>query len=113
MNRVDRTVELVALVEDLADRYRRMPQSRLNLRFRATGRRFPPAGRTRAQAARELADRIVAATGEGAGPLPEEGEFVVGDQLAVAVHDLAAAGGGGVEVVRELLADAKELKKHC
>ncbi|MFJ6618178.1 hypothetical protein ACIQOW_11490 [Kitasatospora sp. NPDC091335] len=88
---------LVEAVESLADRFRSLPQSRL---LGAV-----PGHASRAAAALELARRLAgtALAAEG-GPwreLPDAGAFAVGDQLAVAGHDLAAALAalpGGAEV---------------
>lgn len=69
-------------VERLADRYRAMPVSRLR---RVAGDGLALARELSAAAQRlELPDRE---------PLlmPDDGNFVVGDQIAVAGHDLAAA----------------------
>ncbi|GAA1974866.1 hypothetical protein [Kitasatospora viridis] len=81
---------LLDAVDHLADRFRAMPQSRL---LGAV-----PGHRSRAAAglalARLLADRAQAwEEGPGAAPreLPDAGAFAVGDQIAVAGHDLAAA----------------------
>ncbi|MFF4922337.1 MULTISPECIES: hypothetical protein [unclassified Kitasatospora] len=81
---------LVEAVESLADRFRSLPQSRLLGAVPGYG--------SRAAAALELARRLVALTAavEG-GPrreFPDAGAFAVGDQLAVAGHDLAAALAG-------------------
>ncbi|GAA2775657.1 hypothetical protein RMN57_23475 [Kitasatospora sp. CM 4170] len=81
------TASLVEAVDSLADRYRSMPQSRL---LGAV-----PGHPSRAAAALALARWLAAAaqSAEG-GPVrefPDAGAFVVGDQLAVAGHDLAAA----------------------
>ncbi|WP_371498817.1 hypothetical protein OG871_22685 [Kitasatospora sp. NBC_00374] len=80
---------LTAAVDRLADRFRSMPQSRL--------RGAVPGHPSRAAAALALA-RSLAATalrleGEPPRELPGAGDFAVGDQLAVAGHDLAAATG--------------------
>ncbi|MFE7527985.1 hypothetical protein ACFU7Y_20045 [Kitasatospora sp. NPDC057542] len=78
---------LVEAVESLADRFRSLPQSKL---LGAV-----PGYASRAAAALELARRLagLALATEG-GPqreFPDAGAFAVGDQLAVAGHDLAAA----------------------
>ncbi|AUG79395.1 hypothetical protein CFP65_4665 [Kitasatospora sp. MMS16-BH015] len=77
---------LVTAVEALADRYRSMPQSRL------TG--SVPGHESRAAAALELARSFAAQALELAGEahrdFPSAGPFAVGDQLAVAGHELAA-----------------------
>ncbi|MER7754661.1 hypothetical protein [Kitasatospora sp. NPDC097643] len=78
---------LIDAVDKLADRFRSMPQSRL---LGAV-----PGYDSRAAAglalARRLAALALAAEGEPERELPEAGAFAVGDQLAVAGHDLAAA----------------------
>ncbi|MER6303177.1 hypothetical protein ABT247_26955 [Kitasatospora sp. NPDC001539] len=79
---------LVEAVDSLADRFRSLPQSRL---LGAV-----PGHASRAAAvlalARRLAALALAAEGEAAGrEFPDAGPFAVGDQLAVAGHDLAAA----------------------
>ncbi|MEU3569886.1 hypothetical protein AB0E96_15895 [Kitasatospora sp. NPDC036755] len=78
---------LVEAVDRLADRFRSLPQSKL---LGAV-----PGHASRAAAALELARRLAGlATAVEGGPrreFPEAGAFAVGDQLAVAGHDLAAA----------------------
>ncbi|WP_042376666.1 hypothetical protein [Streptacidiphilus melanogenes] len=64
---------LLAAAERLADRFRAMPQSSLS--------RQAPAGL-------ELARTLARASGATA-EIPDAGAFVVGDQIAVAAHDLA------------------------
>ncbi|PYC82745.1 hypothetical protein C7C46_10390 [Streptomyces tateyamensis] len=85
-------LDLQDAVDALADRFRAMPQSRLLGAVEGH--------RSRAAAALALA-RELAATAQlvefgPAGPpreIPEAGAFAVGDQLAVAGHDLVAALG--------------------
>ncbi|MCX2971181.1 MULTISPECIES: hypothetical protein [Streptomyces] len=74
---------LVTAVDALADRLRALPQSTL--------RRGAAAGAL--ALARELADRAQRLEEPDRGPreLPDAGMFAVGDQLAVAGHDLAEA----------------------
>ncbi|WP_316526567.1 hypothetical protein [Kitasatospora brasiliensis] len=78
---------LVEAVDNLADRFRSLPQSKL---LGAV-----PGYASRAAAALELARRLARlALAAEDGPrreLPDAGAFAVGDQLAVAGHDLAAA----------------------
>ncbi|MFD7591195.1 hypothetical protein ACFV84_37805 [Kitasatospora sp. NPDC059811] len=78
---------LVEAVDSLADRFRSLPQSKL---LGAV-----PGHESRAAAALALARRLAAlALAAEGGPereFPEAGAFAVGDQLAVAGHDLAAA----------------------
>ncbi|MEV7779244.1 hypothetical protein [Kitasatospora sp. NPDC088351] len=78
---------LTEVVDSLADRFRSMPQSRL---LGAV-----PGHDSRAAAglalARRLAAVALAAEGGPAREFPDAGAFAVGDQLAVAGHDLAAA----------------------
>ncbi|NYI06041.1 hypothetical protein [Allostreptomyces psammosilenae] len=97
--------EMAALLDTLADRYRSMSEGRLRART--------PSGPSRARAGLELA-RALALAAQGlefvaaapapqapASPaeappqgwriMPEAGVFSVGDQLAVAAHDLLAA----------------------
>ena len=64
---------LLAAAERLADRFRAMPQSSLS--------RQAPAGLA-------LARALARASGATA-DIPDAGAFVVGDQIAVAAHDLA------------------------
>ncbi|WP_033347618.1 hypothetical protein [Kitasatospora aureofaciens] len=78
---------LVEAVDNLADRFRSLPQSKLLSAV--------PGHPSRAAAALALARRLaaVALAAEG-GPereFPDAGAFAAGDQLAVAGHDLAAA----------------------
>ncbi|MER5635950.1 hypothetical protein ABT095_03210 [Kitasatospora sp. NPDC002227] len=77
---------LVVAVEALADRFRSMPQSRL------TG--AVPGYASRAAAAHWLAawlaTRALTLAGQAPRPFPAVGDFTVGDQLAVAGHELAA-----------------------
>ncbi|MEV8325133.1 hypothetical protein [Kitasatospora sp. NPDC056731] len=78
---------LVEAVDSLADRFRSLPQSKL---LGAV-----PGYESRAAAALALARRLaalaLAAEGGSEREFPEAGAFAVGDQLAVAGHDLAAA----------------------
>ncbi|MFD4655244.1 hypothetical protein ACFWP2_06370 [Kitasatospora sp. NPDC058444] len=78
---------LVEAAESLADRFRSLPQSKL---LGAV-----PGHPSRAAAALELARRLagsaLAAEGGPQREFPDAGAFAVGDQLAVAAHDLAAA----------------------
>ncbi|MFJ3220628.1 hypothetical protein ACIPLC_32485 [Kitasatospora sp. NPDC086801] len=104
---------LVEAVDSLADRFRSLPQSKL---LGAV-----PGYESRAAAALALARRLAAlALAAEGGPereFPEAGAFAVGDQLAVAGHDLAAALAAlpedaevalpeGPEAVSEVLAGA-------
>ncbi len=82
---------LLEAVDLLADRFRAMPQSRLHAAA-ADGQG------ARAAVGLALARELAAAAqlleeGEAASPrpFPDAGAFAVGDQLAVAGHDLAAA----------------------
>ena len=70
----------LAQAERLADRFRSMPQTRLAL--------FAPLG---LQLARRLADSSLQLEGLPTRELPDVGVFAVGDQIALAAHDLAAA----------------------
>ncbi|MFE5583620.1 hypothetical protein [Kitasatospora sp. NPDC056531] len=78
---------LVEAVDSLADRFRSLPQSKL---LGAV-----PGHASRAAAvlglARRLAALALAAEGGPQREFPDAGAFAVGDQLAVAGHDLAAA----------------------
>lgn len=81
----------LASAERLADRFRSMPQSKLT--------QFAPPG---LELARWLADRAQRLEGLPVRELPDAGIFAVGDQLALAAHELAAAlagtgGPGGVD----------------
>ncbi|MEE1938554.1 hypothetical protein V1L54_03860 [Streptomyces sp. TRM 70361] len=84
-------IPLLTAVERLADRLRAMPHSALARGAAAEG----------LELARELAGRAQRLEFPGRAPrrLPDAGVFAVGDQLAVAGHDLAealrAAGGAG------------------
>lgn len=84
---------LLEAVDRLADRFRSMPQSRLLAAV--------PGHPSRAAAGLALARELATAAQlleEGAQapvrPLPSVGDFAVGDQIAVAGHDLVAALGG-------------------
>jgi hypothetical protein len=82
---------LVAAAERLADRFRSLPQSRLA--------RSAPAGLA-------LARGMAAAAGAPV-ELPDVGAFVVGDQIAVAAHDLALAlASGEVPDAERVMAEA-------
>ncbi|MFG2918431.1 hypothetical protein ACGF0D_36800 [Kitasatospora sp. NPDC048298] len=92
---------LVEAVDKLADRFRSLPQSKLQGAV--------PGHASRAAAALELARRLagLAAAAEG-GPrrdFPDAGAFAVGDQLAVAGHDLATALAALPEGARVALPD--------
>ncbi|MGW4898729.1 hypothetical protein ACWEQL_41865 [Kitasatospora sp. NPDC004240] len=78
---------LLEAVDSLADRFRSMPQSRLLAPVPGHDSRAAAA----LAAARRLAAVAQAAEGEAVREFPEAGAFAVGDQLAVAGHDLAAA----------------------
>lgn len=75
-------VPLLDAVDQLAGRYRSLPQSRL--------RRAAPAGLA---LARELSTEEQRLEQPGRPPraMPDDGMFVIGDQIAVSGHDLAAA----------------------
>ncbi|MEU3216850.1 hypothetical protein [Streptomyces sp. NPDC006971] len=77
------TTALITAVDRFADRLRAAPQSRLQRGAAAEG----------LATARELASRAqrVEAPDREPRPMPDAGIFAVGDQLAVAGHDLAAA----------------------
>ena len=77
------TTPLTAAVDRLADRLRALPQSTLRRGTAGEGLAL----------ARELAVRAQRLEFPEREPyvMPEAGEFAVGDQLAVAGHDLAAA----------------------
>ncbi|WP_405011833.1 hypothetical protein [Kitasatospora sp. NBC_01539] len=91
---------LLDAVERLADRFRSMPQSRLLAAV--------PGHTSRAAAVlalvRGFAATALALEGEPPRTVPDAGAFAVGDQLAVAGYDLAAAAGGRPEVLAEALA---------
>jgi hypothetical protein len=74
---------LLRAVDRLADRFRALPQSRLRGGVAETGLAL----------ARELAAEAqrIEFPGREARVVPDEGAFAVGDQIAVAGHDLAAA----------------------
>ncbi|MEY9875855.1 hypothetical protein ABH931_005361 [Streptacidiphilus sp. MAP12-33] len=88
---------LLAAAERLADRFRAMPQSSLT--------RQAPAGL-------ELARALARASG-AEGEIPDAGVFVVGDQIAVAAHDLALtlAASDGPEADRVLAEALKAIAK--
>ena len=70
----------LASAERLADRFRSMPQSRLT-----------PLAPVGLDLARRLADRAQQLERLPVRELPEAGVFAVGDQIALAAHDLATA----------------------
>jgi hypothetical protein len=100
---VPTTDELHAAVDLLSDRLRALPESRL--------RRGPAAAAL--TLARELAERARRLERSPRPPaeLPEAGIYAVGDQLAVAGHDLAEALRAAPEhpATRRELASALEL----
>ncbi|MFF9073662.1 hypothetical protein ACF1A9_15360 [Streptomyces sp. NPDC014872] len=77
------TTALITAVDRFADRLRAAPQSRLQRGAAAEG----------LATARELASRAHRVEAPDREPrlMPDAGIFAVGDQLAVAGHDLAAA----------------------
>lgn len=81
---------LLDAVDRLADRFRSMPQTRLVAS--AEGQALSRAGEGLALAGRlaEAAQRLET-PGRSPRRLPDAGVFAVGDQIAVAGHDLAAA----------------------
>lgn len=91
---------LLTAVDRFADRLRAMPQSALARGAAAEGLAL----------ARELAARAQRVEEPGSAPrtLPDIGMFAVGDQVAVAGHDLAEALRRAPEGAREL-ADALDL----
>ncbi|RKT05067.1 hypothetical protein BX286_3049 [Streptomyces sp. 3211.6] len=105
------TSPLTAAVERFADRLRAAPQSRLQRGAAAEA----------LELARELAVRAQRLEDpSGAAParvMPDEGVFVVGDQLAVAGLDLAealrAAGPGSAKAPSELLDEAVALVERA
>ncbi|PWI46055.1 hypothetical protein [Streptomyces sp. ICBB 8177] len=102
----DRT-PLDAAVERLADRFRALPASRLT-RVAADGLTL----------VRELSTAAQRLERPGARPLlpPDDGMYVIGDQLAVVGHDLAAAlaeaGDEGDEVLDWALRKVAELDRR-
>ncbi|MFJ8162941.1 hypothetical protein ACIRBY_18715 [Streptomyces sp. NPDC096136] len=101
------TSPLTAAVERFADRLRAAPQSRLR---RGAAAEALELARELAAAAQRLEDP------SGSAParlMPDEGVFVVGDQLAVAGLDLAealrAAGPNGAKAPSEMLDEAVAL----
>ncbi|WP_441250559.1 hypothetical protein [Kitasatospora sp. McL0602] len=96
---------LVEAVEKLADRFRSMPQSRLLGAVPGYGSRAA-AGLA---LARELAAAALAVAGEQPREFPEVGAFAVGDQLAVAGHELAAVADGAA--VAAALAAIREVER--
>lgn len=75
------TSPLTAVVERFADRLRAAPQSRLQQGTAAAA----------LELARELAARAQRLEGAAVREMPDAGIFTVGDQVAVAGHDLAEA----------------------
>jgi hypothetical protein len=91
---------LDAAVERLAGRLRSLPQSRLQSGAAAVGLSL----------ARRLAHRAQELEFPGREPyeLPDDGVFAVGDQLAVAGHDLARAVAAGLPGAPQARAEALE-----
>lgn len=87
------TAPLISAVQPAADRLRTLPESALRRGAAAEGLAL----------ARELAVRAQRLEFPGRTPreLPDVGVFAVGDQLLVAVHDLA-------EILREVDADLEQ-----
>ncbi|GAA2146675.1 hypothetical protein GCM10009760_36660 [Kitasatospora kazusensis] len=79
---------LLDAVDRLADRFRAMPQSRL----RGPVPGYPSRADAGLALARRLAGTALVAGGEPVRPFPDAGPFAVGDQLAVAGHELALVG---------------------
>ncbi|RKT16187.1 hypothetical protein BX285_0513 [Streptomyces sp. 1114.5] len=77
---------LIEAVDALADRFRSLPQSKLLGSVPGYGSRAAAA----LELARRLAALALAAEGGPAREFPDAGAFAVGDQLAVAGHELAA-----------------------
>ncbi|WP_240796467.1 hypothetical protein [Streptomyces sp. RFCAC02] len=96
---------LDAAVDRVADRLRTLPESTLRRGAAARG----------LELARELARRAQALERPGAAPreMPDEGLYVVGDQVAVAGHDLAhavRAAGPDPRAARDLAAALELLR---
>jgi hypothetical protein len=89
----------VAAVDQLADRFRAMPQSRLLGAVPG----YPSRAAAGLELARELAAVALDCEGEPVREFPDLGEFAVGDQLAVAGHDLAQAAAGDRAALGEAL----------
>jgi hypothetical protein len=117
MSEILDALDLQDAVDQLADKFRAMPQSRLLGAVEG----HPSRAAAALALARELAVTAQVVEFGPAGPpreLPEAGAFAVGDQLAVAGHDLAAALGpldprarvetydGAHRTAAELLAEA-------
>ncbi|MEV7177279.1 hypothetical protein [Kitasatospora sp. NPDC093679] len=98
---------LVEAVDRLADRFRSMPQSRLLAAV--------PGHPSRAAAGLELARGLAAAAleleGEPPREVPDAGPFAVGDQLAVAGHDLVIAAQARPEAVAAALTAVRETER--
>ncbi|MCU7823110.1 hypothetical protein [Kitasatospora sp. DSM 101779] len=98
---------LVEAVDRLADRFRSMPQSRLLAGV--------PGHPSRAGAGLALARSLAAAAleleGEPPREVPDAGPFAVGDQLAVAGHDLVIAAHDRPEAVAAALAAVRETER--
>ncbi|MFD8701530.1 hypothetical protein ACFV1W_02760 [Kitasatospora sp. NPDC059648] len=78
---------LVEAVDELADRFRSLPQSKLLGAVPG----YPSRAAAGLALARRLAALALAAEGRPEREFPDAGAFAAGDQLAVAGHDLAAA----------------------
>ncbi|MFI8504228.1 hypothetical protein ACIGFK_37845 [Streptomyces sp. NPDC085524] len=105
------TSPLTAVVDRFADRLRAAPQSRLR----------QGAAEAALELARELSARaqtLEGATGAAVREMPDEGLFVVGDQVAVAGADLAEALRGvpaqdGAKAPSEVLDEAVRLVEQA
>ncbi|MFD7262397.1 hypothetical protein [Streptomyces sp. NPDC059874] len=102
------TSPLTAAVERFADRLRAAPHSRLQQGAAATA----------LELARELSARAQILEGTPVREMPDDGLFVVGDQVAVAGADLAealrgAAAGDGTKAPSEVLDEAVRLVERA
>ncbi|MFD7922336.1 hypothetical protein ACFV3R_24315 [Streptomyces sp. NPDC059740] len=99
------TTPLQAAVDSLAERLRALPQSALHRGAAATGLTL----------ARELARRAqrLESPEQPLRTLPEEGVFTVGDQVAVAGHDLVEAVRGAGPEGEGALVEALELVRSA
>jgi hypothetical protein len=99
---------LLTAADRLAGRFRSLPQSRLHGTVAQTGLELARWLSAEAQG--------IEFPGEPVRALPDEGVFVVGDQIAVAAHDLAAALGDRPDLAGRLaaaVARVEDAAKRC
>ncbi|WP_354642086.1 hypothetical protein [Kitasatospora camelliae] len=95
---------LLDAVERLADHFRAMPQSRLLGAVPG----YPSRAAAGLALARRLAAFALELEGEPLREVPDAGAFAVGDQIAVAGHDLAAAATDHPDTLAAATADTRE-----